>query len=76
MQIVSSSGGSGATYILEFFRKFEKYAWGSVCLANLYRNLAKITTLSKVGKPFRGKRNKGKDEEASFKTLTGLLQLL
>ena len=75
-QIVPSSGGSGAAYILELFRKFEKYAWGSACLANLYRSLAKVTTVSKVGKPIRGKRNEGKGEEASSKTLTMPLQLL
>lgn len=61
----NSSGSRGQAFLLELFRKFERLAWGPACLANLYRSLARATTLVKKGK-----------ERKVIKTVTGPLHLL
>ncbi|RWR94958.1 serine/threonine-protein phosphatase 7 long form isoform X1 [Cinnamomum micranthum f. kanehirae] len=58
----TSSGTKAPAHILELFRHFDRRSWGSTCLANLYRGLAKVSLLQKKGK--------------AVKTITGPLKLL
>ncbi|RWR76248.1 serine/threonine-protein phosphatase 7 long form [Cinnamomum micranthum f. kanehirae] len=58
----TSSGTKAPAHILKLFRRFDRRSWGSACLANLYRGLAKVSLLQKKGKV--------------VKTITGPLKLL
>lgn len=54
-QICTNTCGSrGSAYLLELFRKFERYAWGPACLANLYRSLSKATKVKDRVKTIAG----------------------
>lgn len=41
----NSSGARGHAFILQQFRKFERYAWGPVCLACLYTMLTRAAKM-------------------------------
>ncbi|XXG76591.1 hypothetical protein AAC387_Pa08g0904 [Persea americana] len=53
-----TSGARGPAYLLELFKEFTPYVWAPVCLANLYRMLAKATWW---GQDTKGAEGKGKD---------------
>ena len=75
-QIISQTfGARGPTYLLELFKEFKPYAWGSACLANLYRMLANTTQWNKekAGVGEEGKNGHEEEEGHQLRTPTGPL---